>query len=136
MVHGIHAAAARVDPLVIRGDPFDTEVVHFPGEISDCTTCHINDSFELPLASGVLASTTDMGADAADPADDVMITPVSAVCASCHDDNLAVSHMEQNGGDFSATESSIDSGASTETCTVCHGPDRISDVKAVHLSPQ
>jgi OmcA/MtrC family decaheme c-type cytochrome len=132
MIHGIHAAAVRENPLVIRGGPFDTDVVHFPGELSDCTTCHDGDSFTLPLPDTVLGITTDMGTDLADPADDTMITPQAATCTGCHDDNLASAHMEQNGADFSATEASIDSGASTETCEVCHGSGRTADLKIMH----
>jgi hypothetical protein len=42
--------------------------------------------------------------------------------------------MKQTGGDFAAGKN--DSGAlissGAETCSVCHGPGRIGDVKAVH----
>ena len=132
MIHGIHAAAVRENPLVIRGDPFDTDVVSFPGVISDCTTCHEDESFQLPLADSVLAVTVNMGNDVFDPADDTMITPQAATCTGCHDDDLAKAHMEQNGADFTATEASISSGASTETCEVCHGAGRTADLKVVH----
>jgi len=138
IVHAIHGAGIRDTAINIRSrtEPFTADVVHFPGEIADCHTCHVNDSFELPLASGVLASTRDMGADEDDPADDLMITPTAAVCSSCHDNSLAQSHMEQNGADFSATEASIAAGVSTETCEVCHGPGRSADVQTVHHDPQ
>ena len=133
MIHGIHGAGFREEALIIRGDPFDTSVVHFPGEISDCHTCHVNDSFTVPLANNVLASTWDMGSDLADPSDDVMITRTAAVCSSCHDSSVAQSHMTQNGGDFEATEAS--SAVDTETCEICHGPGRIADVQSVHHDP-
>ena len=132
MIHGIHAAAVRENALVIRGGPFDTEVVQFPGELSDCRTCHVGNTFQLPIPAGVLAVTTDMGADLADPADDLMITPQAAACTACHDDSLAKSHMEQNGADFTATEATIEAGVSTETCEVCHGAGRTADVLSVH----
>jgi OmcA/MtrC family decaheme c-type cytochrome len=135
MIHGIHGAGFREEALVIRGDPFDTDVVHFPGEIADCHTCHVNDSFTLPLGSNVLASTRDMGTVLSDPSDDLMITPTAAVCSSCHDTSLAQSHMEQNGADFSATEATIAAGVSTETCTICHGEGRQADVQSVHHDP-
>ncbi len=137
MIHGIHASAVRESPLVVAGfrgsiHVFDEEHVQYPGTISNCQTCHVDDSHELPLPASALATTIDTGDDAADPADDTMVTPVAATCSSCHDSTLAIAHMEQNGGDFSATQASISSGASTETCTVCHGPGRTASVSAVH----
>lgn len=132
MIHGIHGAAVREDPLVIRGDPFDTDVIKFPGVISDCTTCHEGDSYQVPLADTKLAVTWNMGTDEADPADDLMITPHAATCTGCHDDDLAKAHMTQNGADFEATEASVASGVSTETCGICHGPGRSADLKVVH----
>ncbi|MBT4492242.1 MAG: OmcA/MtrC family decaheme c-type cytochrome [Gammaproteobacteria bacterium] len=132
MTHGIHAAAVRDNPLVIRGEPFDTDVVHFPGEIADCRTCHVDDSFQLPLADTVLGVTVDMGSDVVDPADDTIVTAQTSTCTGCHDDDLARAHMEQNGADFEATEASIESGVSTETCEICHGEGRSADVTEVH----
>ena len=62
------------------------------------------------------------------------ISPNSAVCSSCHVSDLAKTHMEQNGGNFAATklpDSSLNP-ADTETCALCHGPGRSSDVGEVH----
>ncbi len=136
LIHGIHAAAVRTDPLTIGNHVFDTSVVHFPGVISDCHTCHENDSFKLPLPANVLASTIDLGANQADPADDTMITATASVCSACHDSSLARSHMVQNGADFTATEATIAAGVSTETCAICHGDGRIVDVQTVHHDPK
>jgi OmcA/MtrC family decaheme c-type cytochrome len=133
MIHGIHGAGFREEALVIRGEPFDTSVVHFPGEIADCHTCHVNDSFTVPLAGTTLASTRDMGLDLADPADDLMISPTAAVCSACHDNSLAQTHMEQNGADFSATLAT--SANNSETCSICHGTGSIVDVQSVHHDP-
>ncbi len=130
MIHGIHAAAVRTEPLTLRGDPFDTEVVQFPGELKDCRTCHAAGSYLLPVSDVLLGVTTDMGADLADPADDVMMTPQAATCTGCHDSELAKAHMTQNGADFTASEATI--GVSTETCEICHGAGRTSDVMIVH----
>lgn len=138
LIHGIHASGFREEPLEIVGfggfsiHVFDHEHVQFPGHLNNCENCHVNDSYMLPLDSDVEATTIDTGADRADPADDIMITPISSVCSSCHDDDLAASHMEQNGGDFSATAASISSGASTETCAICHGEGSVADLEEVH----
>jgi OmcA/MtrC family decaheme c-type cytochrome len=138
LIHGVHASAFRENPLQVVGfggfstHVFDEEEVHFPGDLSNCRTCHVEGAWRLPMADGVLASTIDTGADIADPADDLMITPTSAVCSSCHDGGLEQAHMEQNGGDFTATEASIAGGASTETCSICHGRGSVADLDVVH----
>jgi mono/diheme cytochrome c family protein len=57
-----------------------------------------------------------------------------SVCSACHVDNLDTQHMLQNGGDLNATKAADGSmiSAGVETCAVCHGPDRIADVKKMH----
>jgi cytochrome c len=69
-----------------------------------------------------------MGVDPASYADDLMISPTASVCSACHDSSVAKIHMEQNGADFAATESSIN----TEACAICHGPGRVADLAVVH----
>lgn len=138
MVHAIHGAAKRENPITIYGfgnsvHTFDTSVVHFPGILNDCNACHKPNTFTVPLKDGVLANTIDSGATIADPADDTNITPTAAVCSSCHDGDLAQTHMEQNGANFLM---SGDPGSYDETCAVCHGPGRLADVAEVHaLAP-
>ena len=142
MVHGIHAAAMRENALQIVGFRglttyvYDEEHVHYPGDLSNCTACHKEgeNTYTLPLADGVLGTTIDTGDDRADPTDDTVITPASAACSSCHDDDVAVSHMSSNGGNFATTQEAIDSGEVVEECSVCHGEGRSADVSAVHNS--
>jgi OmcA/MtrC family decaheme c-type cytochrome len=138
MIHGIHAAAKRENPLEIVGfrgfstHRYTEDAVHYPGDLSNCSSCHTGDSYTLPLASGVLGTTVDTGEDRADPADDTVVTPAAAVCSSCHDDQVARSHMSSNGGNFATTQAALDSGEVVEECAVCHGEGRTSDVQAVH----
>ncbi len=138
LIHALHASAYREVPYQVVGFSgfttyvYDEEEVQYPGRLQNCNGCHINDSYRLPLAGSVLATTLDTGAVLSDPADDTLVTAISSTCSSCHDSALASAHMTQNGGDFSATEASITGGASTETCTVCHGPGRISDIDIAH----
>jgi OmcA/MtrC family decaheme c-type cytochrome len=126
MIHGIHAAGMRENALQIVGfggfstHVYDEEAVHYPGNLANCATCHAEGTFELPLASGVLATTVDTGADTNDPDDDTVVTPISAVCSSCHDDSESASHMTAHGGNFSTTQSAIDSGEVFEDCNACH----------------
>ena len=137
MIHGIHAAGFRQNPLQIVGyggslHVFDTDAVQFPGELNDCNACHVNNSFQLPLASNVLATTVNAGADWADPADDTVESPQAAVCSSCHDDVTAKAHMQANGASFATTQAMVSSGAVLEQCAVCHGAGRTYAVDKVH----
>jgi OmcA/MtrC family decaheme c-type cytochrome len=142
MIHGIHAAAERQSPLQIVGfggfttHVYDSTTVHYPGRLADCATCHTGDSFALPLNVGVLGTTTDTGSDRNDPTDDEVSSPMSAVCASCHDNAAAKGHMVSNGGDFATTQAFLDSGVTAEGCVTCHGSGAVVDVAVAHgVSP-
>jgi OmcA/MtrC family decaheme c-type cytochrome len=132
MIHGIHAAGFREVPLQVEEEVFDEEHVQYPGNLANCETCHDDDSFALPLAGGVLATSVDTGDDRMDPADDTVATPVSSVCSSCHDGAEAKAHMEEQGGNFATTQTAIDNGDVVETCSVCHGEGRANDAWAAH----
>jgi OmcA/MtrC family decaheme c-type cytochrome len=151
LIHGIHAAAKtnydgsaghgalREQGLVVYGyggSVHDFGHVRFPGILKDCASCHTSSSYQLsgvwasPTQSGILGNTVDHGANLADPADDLNISPTAAVCSSCHDSTLAKTHMTWGTATFSATEATINT--NLETCSVCHGPGSIADVKTVH----
>jgi len=141
MVHGIHAAGFRENPLQIVGFQgrttyiFDEEEVQYPGNLANCTACHTDDGFTLPLPSGVLGTTTNTGDDLQSPIDDTVISPTPAVCSSCHDGEEAGAHMVANGGSFNTSQEALDSGNVVETCNVCHGAGRVADVSEVHAIP-
>ena len=162
LIHGVHAAAKtdytgatkygfRNKGLVIYG--FNSSVndfshIRFPGILNDCTTCHLTGTYELtgkwevPTQSGVLGSSINTAPSAvdagtlatglADQTDDLNITPTAAVCSSCHDGQVAQSHMQLNGALFSATQATINTGITLEACAICHGPGRLADVKVIH----
>jgi len=146
MIHGIHAGQAdkggfRTKGLTVYGfggSVNDFSSVVFPGKLNICTTCHTESSYQLtgvwasPTASGVLGSTISTAASATDSSDNLRITPTASVCSSCHDSDVAKTHMQDsfNGGNFSATQATIN--GLTESCSFCHGPGRALDVKAVH----
>jgi OmcA/MtrC family decaheme c-type cytochrome len=138
MVHGIHAAGMRENPLQIVGFRgfttyvYDEEEVHYPGDLSNCLACHTDTGYTLPLASSVLATSIDTGDDREDPADDVVITPITATCSSCHDDSVATAHMTSNGGSFSTSQAAIDDGEVVEQCTLCHAEGKSAAVSDVH----
>ncbi|MCB1688437.1 MAG: OmcA/MtrC family decaheme c-type cytochrome [Halioglobus sp.] len=141
MIHGIHAAGMRENPLQVVGFRgfttyiYDEEHVQYPGNLANCVACHTDDGYTLPLPNGVLATAIDTGIDLQSPVDDTVVTPVTAVCSSCHDDAEAASHMTLQGGSFSTTQEAIDDGTVVETCSVCHGAGRDADVTEVHDIP-
>ena len=138
MIHGIHAAGVREEPLQLVGfrgfttHVYDEEEVQYPGRLANCTACHTGTSYALPLAANVLATTTATGDDVASSADDAVVTPATAVCASCHDDAVAAAHMTANGGSFATTQAALDAGQVVEACEVCHRAGAIADVSRVH----
>lgn len=138
MIHAIHAASVREEPLQVVGFRgfntyvYDEEHVHYPGDLANCAACHTDDGFTLPLPASALATTVDTGADHASPTDDTVVTAATAACYSCHDGTEAKAHMTLQGGSFSTTQAAIDSGEVVETCTVCHGPGSDADVETVH----
>jgi OmcA/MtrC family decaheme c-type cytochrome len=63
----------------------------------------------------------------------LVLSPITAACASCHDSVIALNHMRSSGGQFYATRSSVLAlGASQEQCLLCHGPGRTAAIGEVH----
>ena len=63
----------------------------------------------------------------------LVLTPMTAACAACHDSSTALDHMKSNGGRFYAPRSTVlASGAPQEQCLICHGPGRIAAIGRVH----
>ncbi len=135
MVHALHASGAIGTPYDVCG--FGNRPVsldfHYPGKLQNCEGCHKADTYYPVDPSAVLGTTID----ANDPTiftDDLAVSPNSSVCSSCHNSELAKVHMTQNGGDFEATKTAdgalISSGV--ESCQLCHGEGRSSDVKEAH----
>ena len=138
MIHALHAAAIRDNPLQVVGFSgfftavYDRAHVQYPGDIADCTECHVGPTYALPLPDSVLGTSIDAGDDLEDPADDVVVSPATAVCASCHDGAVAAAHMESNGGSFSTSQADLDDNTVVEQCEVCHRSGASSDVAVVH----
>ena len=146
MIHSIHGTKRRQTPFVVigfGGSVNDFSSVRFPGTPADCLNCHVElgnrGTFELPLAKGVKGTTIATGSVPGlmvdvDPANNLRITPIAAVCASCHDSAKARTHMasRQSGGAFGVLQRDIDSGRVRERCVDCHGPGRDKDVRKVH----
>ena len=138
MIHAIHASGEVGVPYEACGFGNSSHVYDFkyPGHLNNCEGCHVKDEDTFyPVAAGtILGTTIDVGADPADPSDDVAISPNTAVCSTCHVSDLARQHMLQQGGDFEAGKAADSSliSSGVETCALCHGPGGASDVKEVH----
>jgi OmcA/MtrC family decaheme c-type cytochrome len=88
----------------------------FPGDLAACQTCHLENTYTLPLSSGIHPTTITQK-------DKVVasILPDQAICTTCHDDPDTAGHVALN-----TTANGV------ETCLVCHGPNREFDVAKVH----
>jgi OmcA/MtrC family decaheme c-type cytochrome len=118
----------------------DFSDVRFPGILQDCETCHkpdtyiLDDDWASPTANDILSTTVTTSPDNTVPDDDLNISPTAAVCSSCHDSDVAKAHMKVPGGAvFDQTQGVITS-TIVETCSVCHGPGRDTDVEKVHTA--
>lgn len=117
MIHGIHGAEMRTGGYQIyggSGTKYDYSEVAYPGDLRNCTKCHVNNSEQ----------TNSMPADAApvyDPNSPLgTIPPITAACTACHNSTKAFSHAAAN------------TTAIGESCNVCHGPNGEFSVNKVH----
>lgn len=162
MIHAIHAPDKREDPYVAYGfgtTPHDFSQVTYPRSSRECLACHVEGSYNLPLEETVLGKTlssnatrTETGfapsaAAASDPTIDNKASPEAAVCAACHDSEVAINHMAVRsdspisfGNAFLMnpdpvndpdTQAVIDA-APRENCAFCHGADGFVPVADAH----
>jgi OmcA/MtrC family decaheme c-type cytochrome len=135
-IHQIHASGTNSNPLTVCafGSNPTTFNVGYPNVLNNCLACHETGTYYPVDPTVVQGTTIHAGADRTTLADDVVISPNTAVCSSCHIDTASKQHMVQNGGDFTATKSLIGTLISPgfETCSVCHGSGGVADVAVVH----
>jgi OmcA/MtrC family decaheme c-type cytochrome len=75
-----------------------------------------------PATGSLVAPTTQ--------ANNLVSSPITAVCSTCHDAATATAHMENNGGSFYDPRSAAVT--RTEQCLVCHGNGKTADISTVH----
>jgi OmcA/MtrC family decaheme c-type cytochrome len=93
----------------------------YPGNLADCTTCHLPETYELPLPGNALAMS--LRRDFSE-----RVSPTGGACIACHDSPTARIHAH-------AAESTGAFSAAGDACVVCHGPGRSYDVRKVHNLP-
>ena len=135
MIHQIHATGelgTTFDVCGFGSRPASLEA-HYPGRLNNCEGCHLPGTY-YPVDPAEVFGTTISAVDPAILTDDVVLSPNVAVCSACHTDNLAIDHMDREGGDFAATKAADGSlvSAESEGCALCHGPGRSVDVKVIH----
>lgn len=121
MVHQIHRGADLETDYTVYGfgsTPFDFTEIHFPGDLRACEICHVEGSYELPLAMENLSTLVTDGED------NVLSEklPQRAACTSCHDSLITEVHA------ILATEPDT----RVESCAVCHGNEADFSVLDVH----
>jgi len=124
LIHGLHGANKRTtDFVVIRnrqsGIILTSDEITFPGDLSHCGKCHLNNLYQNVQTTGRLNSTvkTTSGvagetvaqinaARASVPnATDLVNTPATSACGHCHDSDVARSHFVAQGGEIRAPRS-------------------------------
>jgi hypothetical protein len=157
MIHGIHGNNyfANVlndpfpNPFVVYGfvgpSDFTDAVLPAGADPGNCNLCHKGTTYYPGDAlSQAMTTLTGLSKDPAIPTtagNPIATTPTMAACTGCHQDPLAISHMQQNGGSKAVTKDAEGrwtpgSGAAAETCAICHGAGALADVATVHnLAP-
>ncbi|MDP1831660.1 MAG: OmcA/MtrC family decaheme c-type cytochrome [Geothrix sp.] len=149
MIHGIHAGKDRTTPIRIVRNRNTVQVVvdggriGFPGILNNCASCHTYNGYNVPT-TGTLLATREEAINAAGNttaalvtaalatanATDLMITPFTAACVTCHDSTAARAHMTLNGGQIKVNRSALNTAG--EACAVCHGIGSTYDPVVIH----
>jgi OmcA/MtrC family decaheme c-type cytochrome len=81
LIHRIHRGHELTRDFTVYGfgnSVHDYTEVHYPGDLRDCESCHVNDSYTVPLPANLLATPTPR--EFFSP-----LQPIGSACLSCHD---------------------------------------------------
>ncbi len=110
-IHSIHRGENLTNPYVLGTTNYQD--VRFPGDLRDCTTCHLPGTY-LPENVGAKAVVASPGGFTK------TTPPISAACQGCHDDIATASHALAN------------TTVLGESCTACHSATEQFSVDRVH----
>lgn len=110
-IHSIHRGSALTNPYVLGTTNYQS--VLFPGDLRDCSTCHVNNSYQVDNVGAVASIMTTAEFTPTTP-------PIAAACLACHDTKDAASHALQNTTSLG------------ENCVVCHGINGDFSLDKVH----
>lgn len=116
MIHRIHSGLAQQREFTIYGfgnTPHNYNEAGYPGILRNCNQCHVNNSQQLPVKSGLLP-VVDPRHFNPNPG------PESAACTSCHAGQAAAAHAAINSNEIG------------ESCATCHSPSSQFSVDRVH----
>ncbi len=156
MIHKLHRGDELTKPYILgafpapsasnpQGTPHDFAETRFPGDLRNCGTCHLADTFDLPLPAGVRPSRSEIAYCSENAGDDgdtwcdssatsgsgdfwltdfyIETPPITAVCTACHDGDSTQAHAEI-----------MTSSGGAESCETCHGPGSFFDIANYHRS--
>jgi OmcA/MtrC family decaheme c-type cytochrome len=114
-IHSIHRGESLANPYVLGTTNY--QEIRFSGDLRDCTTCHVNNSYQ-PDNIGAVAAVASPGGFTP------TTLPIAAACQGCHDDRSTASHALAN------------TTALGESCTACHGQSSDFSMDKVHSRTQ
>jgi OmcA/MtrC family decaheme c-type cytochrome len=110
-IHSIHRGENLANPYVLGTTNYQD--VRFPGDLRDCTTCHMTGTYMVENV-GAKAMVASPGGFTKTTA------PISAACQGCHDDLATASHALANTTSLG------------EACAACHSAGEAFSVDRVH----
>ena len=110
-IHSIHRGENLANPYVLGTTNYQD--VRFPGDLRDCTACHLTGTYMVENVGAKALVTSTGGFTKTTP-------PISAACQGCHDDIATASHALANTTILG------------ESCTACHSASESFSVDRVH----
>jgi OmcA/MtrC family decaheme c-type cytochrome len=110
-IHSIHRGENLANAYILGTTNYQD--VRFPGDLRDCTTCHMTGTYLVENVGAQAMVATPGGFTKTTP-------PISAACQGCHDDKATASHALAN------------TTVIGESCAACHSAGEEFSVDRVH----
>jgi OmcA/MtrC family decaheme c-type cytochrome len=114
-IHSIHRGEALTNPYILGTTNY--QETRFPGDLRDCSTCHVNNSYQLENVTTVAMVQSPGGFMP-------QTGPIAAACEGCHDSKTTASHALAN------------TTVLGESCIACHGASADFALDKVHARNQ